>query len=79
MLSIYTVRFSDKQQRAVMGLKIHMIIIFSNNRIFTLVMLKSEEKKLKTSKKLLLSINIVLICQISHFLLTKNLPKNIFA
>ena len=35
---------TDKQYRAVIDLRVHIIII-SNNRIFTVVMLKSERKK----------------------------------
>ena len=38
-----------------------------------------EKKRLKTSKRLLLSSNILLVPQINHFLLTKNLLKHIFA
>ena len=39
-----------------------------------------RKKILKTSKRLLLLSNILLVYQISHFLLTKNhLPKHIFA
>ena len=69
---------TDKQYRALIDLRVHIIII-SNNRIFTVVMLKSErKKKLKTSKRLLLSSNTLLVRQISHFLLTKNLPRHIF-
>ena len=36
-------------------------------------------KKLKTSNNLPLSSNILLVRPISHFLLTKNLPKHNFA
>ena len=38
-----------------------------------------QEKKLKTSKRLLFLINVLLVYQISHFLLTKILLKHIFA
>ena len=38
-----------------------------------------KKKRLKTSKRLLLSSNILLVRQINHFLLTKNLLKHIFA
>ena len=43
------------------------------------VILILRKKILKTSKRLLLLSNILLVRQISHFLLTKNLPKYIFA
>ena len=38
-----------------------------------------RKKMLKTSKRLLLLSNILLVRQISYFLLTKNVPKHIFA
>ena len=38
-----------------------------------------QEKKLKTSKRLLFLINILLVYQKNHFLLTKILLKHIFA
>ena len=38
-----------------------------------------RKKILKTSKKLLLLCNTLLLHQISHSLLTKNLPQHIFA
>ena len=38
-----------------------------------------RKKSFKISKRLLLSSNVLLVRQISHILLTKNLSKHIFA